>query len=214
MTTSDQSQAAPTSPAPSPEPQNVRETPGEIARKRAVIELGVSDETFIGKIAAAIRRAIKEAWLVDGDKTDLDADRLASAAIAPIARSDAEQCKENSIKQLIDDLYGRDPKRERAFLHIDAAEAIERLQGENDWLRTALRAVQVARSDAEQGKGDFAKYAAEWLDRQAGFHEQNAASDEPDDKPVMTESDCSKAIAGYLRKAAHNLRARAADRSA
>jgi hypothetical protein len=32
----------------------VRETPGEIARKRAVIELGVSDETFIGKIAAAI----------------------------------------------------------------------------------------------------------------------------------------------------------------
>jgi hypothetical protein len=48
--------------APSPEPQNVRETPGEIARKLAVIELGVSDETFIGKLAAAIRarpRAIR-----------------------------------------------------------------------------------------------------------------------------------------------------------
>jgi hypothetical protein len=55
----------PTKPGPdadraSPEPQNVRETPGEIARKLAVIELGVSDETFIGKIAAAIRAALAQ----------------------------------------------------------------------------------------------------------------------------------------------------------
>jgi hypothetical protein len=55
----------PTKPGPdadraSPEPQNVRETPEEIARKVAVIELGVSDETFIGKIAAAIRDALAQ----------------------------------------------------------------------------------------------------------------------------------------------------------
>jgi hypothetical protein len=55
----------PTKPGPdadraSPEPQDVRETPEEIARKLAVIELGVSDETFIGKIAAAIRAALAQ----------------------------------------------------------------------------------------------------------------------------------------------------------
>jgi hypothetical protein len=55
--------------------------------------------------------------------------------------------------------------------------------------------------------------AAEWLDRQATAHERDASDEPDDDKPVMTEGDCSKAIAGYLRKAAHNLRARAADRS-
>jgi hypothetical protein len=72
----------PTKPGPdadraSPEPQNVRETPGEIARKLAVIELGVSDETFIGKIAAAIRAALAQS----------DAEPAADAGLIEAAES-------------------------------------------------------------------------------------------------------------------------------
>jgi hypothetical protein len=78
----------PTKPGPdadraSPEPQDVRETPEEIARQLAVIELGVSDETFIGKIAAAIRAALaqSDAELAADARLIEAAESLSTAAI-------------------------------------------------------------------------------------------------------------------------------------
>jgi hypothetical protein len=99
----------PTKPGPdadraSPEPQDVRETPEEIARKLAVIELGVSDETFIGKIAAAIRAALAQSDAGPKDRRIEELERQVSdlrleaqedareidELLAALAQSDAE----------------------------------------------------------------------------------------------------------------------------
>jgi hypothetical protein len=82
---------------------------------------------------AAVRKAIKEAWLVDGDKTDFDADRLALAAIAALAQSDAQP---NPPNVQLDDAKVICPNCVHQFRAISVADQVRlsKLRAEADRL--------------------------------------------------------------------------------